>query len=106
MSSTVVLPAITSILAFVFALALIDQWRERRREFQLVWAIGMLSYGVAAGCEAIGEGFGWTDGLFRGWFSFGVATPALLGLGSAFLLNRTRFGYTYAFVVVLSAILA
>jgi hypothetical protein len=100
------IPALTSLLGFVFAIALFDQWRERRGGFQLVWGIGMLFYGIAAGCEAIGEAAGWNDLLFRGWFAFGVATPAWLGLGSAFLLNRTRFGYTYAAIVLLSAVLA
>jgi hypothetical protein len=101
-----ILPALTSILAIIFAIALFDQWRERRGGFQLVWAIGMLFYGIAAGCEALGESLGWSDILFRGWFAFGVATPAWLGLGSAFLLARTRFGYTYAAVVAFAAILA
>jgi len=102
----VLIPALTSILGLVFALALFDQWRERRGGFQLIWGIGMLFYGIAAGCEAIGEALGWTDLLFRGWFAFGVATPAWLGLGSAYLLNRTRFGYTYAAIVLFSAVLA
>jgi hypothetical protein len=102
----VLIPGLTSVLGLVFAVALFDQWRERRGGFQLIWGIGMLFYGVAAGCEAIGEAAGWNGGLFRGWFAFGVATPAWLGLGSAFLLARTRFGYTYATVVLLSAVLA
>ena len=42
-------PALTSILALVFALALFDQWRERRGGFQLIWALGMLFYGIGAG---------------------------------------------------------
>ena len=46
-------PALTSILALVFAVALFDQWRERRGGFQLIWGFGMLFYGVGAGCEAI-----------------------------------------------------
>ena len=37
-----ILPALTSLLAFVFALMLVDQWRERRHGFQAVWAFGML----------------------------------------------------------------
>ncbi len=52
MNPAILLPAATALLALVFALALLDQWRERRQPFQLVWAIGMLFYGIAAGCEA------------------------------------------------------
>ena len=56
MDPRIVLPALTSILALVFSVALFDQWRERRGAFQLVWGLGMLFYGVAAGCEAIAGG--------------------------------------------------
>ncbi len=105
MPSTLI-AGLTSVLALVFALALLDQWRERRRTFQLIWAIGMLLYGLGAGFEAIGEAMGWNGGLVRGWFVTGVATPAWLGLGTAFLLNRTRFGYMYGALIALGALLA
>ena len=42
MDLAVVLPALTSILALGFALALFDQWRERRGGFQLIWTFGMV----------------------------------------------------------------
>jgi hypothetical protein len=100
------LAGLTSILALAFAVALIDQWRERRHTFQLIWAIGMLLYGLGAGFEALGETVGWNAGLVRGWFVSGVATPAWLGLGTAFLLNRTRFGYTYGALIAFGALLA
>ena len=38
MNAAVVLPAITTALAAIFSLALLDQWRRRRRAYQLVWA--------------------------------------------------------------------
>ena len=44
MNLAVVLPALTSILALVFAVALFDQWRERRGGFQLIWTLGMVFY--------------------------------------------------------------
>ena len=47
--SPAVLPALTSILAAVFAVMLLDQWRDRRHGFQLVWAFGMLCYGDRRG---------------------------------------------------------
>jgi hypothetical protein len=104
--SPALLAALTSLLALVFAVALVDQWRERRHAFQLIWAIGMLLYGLAAAFEAIGEASGWNGGLVRGWFVTGVATPAWLGLGTAFLLNRTRFGYTYGTLIAIGCLLA
>ena len=101
------LPTLTAVLAFVFSLALVDQWRERRRGFQLAWAVGMLLYGIGAAAEAIAAANGWNDGLYRAWYLTGaVLTPAWLGLGTAFLLARTRFGYTYGALLLFSGLIA
>src|SRR5437870_8519883 len=105
MSAAVLLPGVTSVLAFVFAAAIFDQWRDRRHAFQLVWAIGVLFYGIAAGCEALAAASGWNESLYRVWYLTGaVWTAGWLGLGTAFLLARTRFGYTFAVCIGLAGI--
>src|SRR6476660_6020981 len=105
MQIDVVLPALTSILALIFSVALLDQWRERRGGFQLIWAIGMLFYGVAAGCEAIAGANGWNELLYRTWYLTGaVWTAGWLGLGTTFLLGRTRFGYSFALCLFLAGL--
>src|SRR3954452_11088824 len=102
---TVWIPALTLILALIFAVALLDQWRERRQGFQLIWSAGMLFYGVAAGCEAIGAASGWNDTLYRTWYLTGAMwTAGWLGLGTTFLLSRTRFGYTFAVCLLLAGV--
>src|SRR3954454_20301544 len=102
---TTLLPALPSILALVMALALLDQWRERRQPFQLIWAIGMAFYGIAAGCEAIAAAGGWNEGLYRTWYLTGaVLSAGWLGLGTAVLLARTRFGYALAFSMFLAGL--
>jgi hypothetical protein len=99
------LPGATSILALVLAVALLDQWRERRQGFQLIWAIGMAFYGIASGCEAIAAAGTWNETLYRTWYLAGaVWTAGWLGLGTAFLLGRTRFGYTFAFCLLLAGV--
>src|SRR5437870_8335067 len=99
------LPAATALLALVFAVALFDQWRERRQGFQLIWAIGMLFYGVASGCEALGAASGWNEALYRTWYLTGaVWTAGWLGLGTTFLLGRTRFGYSFALCLFLAGL--
>jgi hypothetical protein len=104
---TALLPALTSVLALVFALMLLDQWRERRRGFQLAWMFGMLWYGIGSGAEAVAAATGWTEALYRTWYLTGaVWTAAWLGLGTAYLLGRTRFGYTYAVLLLLSGVVA
>lgn len=102
---TALLPAATSLLALLFAFLLIDQWRERRHAFQAVWAFGMVCFGIAAGAEAIAAAAGWNELLYRAWYLTGaVWTAGWLGLGTAFLLARTRFGYAFALCLFLAGL--
>ena len=102
---SVLLPTLTTVLATVMALALLDQWRERRQPFQLVWAIGMAFFAVAAGCEALAAASGWNEGLYRTWYLTGaVLTAGWLGLGTALLLAKTRFGYAVALALFLAGV--
>jgi len=101
----VILPFASSGLSFVFAALVFDQWLRRRQPYQLVWSIGLLWYGISAGTEFLGGAFGWNEPLYRTWYligAFGVA--AYLGLGTVFLLNRTRFGYFVAASFALAAL--
>jgi MFS family permease len=101
----VVLPLGSSLLSFVFFVFLIDQWRERRRPYQLIWAIGMLWDALSAGTECLGGAFGWNEPLYRAWYLIGAIWVAgWLGLGTAFLLARTRFGYAFAASLLLAGL--
>ena len=105
MSMDAILTSATALLALVFSLALFDQWRERRGAFQLAWGIGMLFFGIAAATEAIAELNGWSEPLYRTWYLTGAAwTVGWLGLGTAFLLGRTRFGYAFALCLFLAGL--
>jgi len=105
MNAAAALNALTTLVAVVMGLALIDQWSERRRTYQLAWAIGSLLFGLAAGAEALGAASGWSNTLFRTWYLAGaVLNVGWLGLGTAFLLARTRFGYAYAVLFALGGI--
>ena len=97
MDLNIVLPFASSVLSFAFAVLVGDQWLRRRQPYQLVWTVGLLWYGISAGTEFLGSAFGWNEPLYRTWYlvgAFGVA--AYLGLGTVYLLNRTRFGYFVA----------
>lgn len=105
MDLNVLLPFLSSALSFVFAVMVFDQWLRRRQPYQLVWTVGLLWYGISAGTEFIGSAFGWNEPLYRTWYligAFGVA--AYLGLGTVYLLNRTRFGYFVAVSFGLAAL--
>ena len=105
MNPDVVLPLLSSVLSFIFCILLIDQWRVRRRSYQGVWAIGMLWYGLSAGTEFLGGAFGWSEAIYRPWYLIGaVYVAAWLGLGTALLLGRTRFGYAFALSILLAGL--
>ena len=90
----VALPFMSSALSFVFAAMVLDQWWQRRHAFQLVWAIGLLWYGISAGTEFLGSAFGWSEPLYRTWYLIGALyVPPFLALGTIYLLSKTRFGY-------------
>jgi len=103
----VAIPAATALLAAVFTVLLVDQWRDRRHGFQLAWAVGTLCYTLGSGAEAIAAAGGWSEPLYRTWYlAGGILTAAWLGLGTGFLLGRTRFGYTYGALFVLAGLIA
>ena len=102
---SILLPTLTAVLAYLMAIALLDQWRERRRSYQLAWAVGALFFGLASTCEAIAAANGWDSLLFRVWYLTGaVLNVGWLGLGTALLLAKTRFGYAYAALVALAGV--
>jgi hypothetical protein len=101
----VALPFASSALSLVFVLFLLDQWRERRRPYQLVWALGMLWYCLSAGTEFLGGWLGWSEPLYRLWYLIGaIWVAAWLGLGTILLLARTRFGYGVAVSFLLAGL--
>jgi hypothetical protein len=101
----IILPLATAVLSFAFAALVADQWWRRRQPHQLVWTLGLLWYGIGAGAEFLGGVFGWNELLYRTWYAFGAfGVAAFLGLGTVFLLNRTRFGYFVAVSFGLAAL--
>ena len=105
MDPNVLLPFGSSALSFVFAALVADQWWRRRQPYQLVWTLGLLWYGIGAGAEFLGGAFGWNETLYRAWYAFGAfGVASYLGLGTIFLLNRTRFGYFVAVAFGLAAL--
>jgi hypothetical protein len=98
----IVLPLGSCILSFAFAGMVLDQWWQRRRAFQLVWAIGLVWYGVSAGTEFWGSAFGWSEPLYRTWYLIGALyVPPYLALGTIYLLAKTRFGYFAGTTVII-----
>ena len=97
MSLPILLPLGTTALGLLFAAMLYAQWRERRKPYQLVWGLGLLWYGLAAGTEFLGNAFGWGEVLYRAWYLTGaIMTAAWLGQGECYLLKTRGFGLLVA----------
>lgn len=107
MDPNVVLPLLSSLVSFAFAALVLAQWRARRRSFQLVWTIGLVWYGVSSGTEFLGGALGWSEPLYRAWYLVGALfVAAYLGMGTIYLLSKTRFGYFAAVTVFAGGLFA
>ena len=107
MHPNVLLPLASAALSLIFAALVLAQWTRRRRSFQLVWALGLLWYGISAGTEFWGSAFGWSDPLYRAWYLIGALfVAAYLGMGTVYLLVRTRFGYFAAATIFVGGLFA
>ena len=83
------LPAVTSLLATVFAVSVLARWRQNGRRYLLVWGIGLTFYALGTAMEAVFGWFGWHPLVFRTYYLSGaVLTAAWLGQGTIQLLGR------------------
>lgn len=107
MDPNVIFPLLSSALSFAFAALVFAQWAAKRRSFQLVWGIGLLWYGISAGTEFLGSALGWSEPLYRVWYLVGALfVAAYLGMGTIYLLARTRFGYFAAVTIFVGGLFA
>ena len=90
---TTAIPLITAIVSLIFAFTVLDQFFARRKPFQLVWAVGLLMYSVAAGSEFWMESQGLLESelAYRLWYLIGaIFVAAWLGMGTVYLLLKRR----------------
>lgn len=99
-----VIPLISAIVSFIFALTVLDQYFARRQPFQLLWTIGLFMYGISAFTEFYTETYGLNLIMFRLWYLFGaICVAAFLGQGTVYLLAIRRTAHILtAILVVLS----
>ena len=91
--ANIVLPALTSIIGLAFAAVLAARFTKKRHAYELVWALGLLWYALAAGTEAVGGASGWSPALYKTWYITGaVGVAAYLGAGTLFLHRDPSFG--------------
>lgn len=96
---------LAGVIGAVFAIAVGARWTSRRRPYQLVWAIALAMFSLAAFTEAVAQAGGWTDLTYRIYYLFGgLLNVTWLALGTLYLFLGRRAHVATAVVLVLSAI--
>ena len=89
-----ILPLISSIVSFIFALTVLDQYFARRKPYQLVWSIGLFMYCISTLTEFWTETYGLNIMVYRLWYLFGaIYVAAYLGMGTLYLLVKRRVAH-------------
>jgi hypothetical protein len=102
-----VLPFVTGLLCFVFAVLVFRRYLARRGLHLLLWGFGMVLYGVGALCEGYYAAIGWNPGVFRLWYLCGaILVAAWLGQGTVYLLVRRKWANVLMAVLALGSLYA
>lgn len=92
-----------TVISAVFACLVFRQWLSRRKAYQLAWGLGLALFTVAALSQFLAEAYGWSDGIYRLYYYVSAPLVAVLGVGSAFLVNR-KLGVAFALYTVVLGI--
>ncbi len=101
----VALPLASTVLSFIAAILVFDQFLSRRKPYQLVWTIGFVWFGLSAFTEFYGNSQGWNATLYRYWYLIGAYfVAAYLGMGTIYLLAPRRIAHIVMALLVLGSI--
>ena len=82
------LPYLSTIVTFVFAAAVFNRYRQRGGVYSLLWAFGLLLYGIGTLGEVI-LGITFNATVLKLWYLTGaMLTAAWLGMGTVHFLDR------------------
>lgn len=100
------IPAITAIVAAVFALVVLRQYASHRRPYQLMWAIGFTMFAIAAFAGYLARSGRTTATEYAAFYLFGaILNVAWLALGTMYLLAPRRWAnVSLGLAVVLSLV--
>ncbi len=86
-----IIPLVSSLVSWVFAVAVFTRYFRRRGPHLLLWGIGMVFYAIGGACEAYYGALGFNGLAFRLWYLCGaILVAAWLGQGTVYLLARKR----------------
>ncbi|MEI7554529.1 hypothetical protein [Candidatus Chlorohelix sp.] len=109
MNFTVMLPLLASIVSFIFALMVFDQFILRHKTYQVIWTIGLLLFCLAAFSQFLGTSNGWIENAnyYRLWYLAGaMGTSSFLGMGTIFLIASRKVALPVLGILILCFITA
>jgi hypothetical protein len=84
------IPYLSTLVTFVFVIAVYNRYRQRGGVHLLLWSIGLLFYGIGTLCEVI-LSLTFNIAVLKIWYLTGaMLTAAWLGMGTLHLLVRRR----------------
>ena len=103
----VALPAVTALVALVFAVVVVRQYLGHHKTYQLMWATGIAMFAVAAFAGYLARSGVTTETEYRVFYLFGaILNVAWLSLGTLYLLARRTWANVALVVVAILSILA
>ena len=81
-----IFPVVTTIVAIVFTYLVFQQWRRRKRVYQLIWFISLVMFAVTASFEAFSEFLGWSVPIYRVYLVLSASQVAIMGAGALYLI--------------------
>lgn len=83
------LAVLATVVSALFATVVLGQYLRQRKPYQLVWAVGLFLFAVAAAAGALARTGGVNATEYRVFYLFGaILNVAWLGLGTVYLLAR------------------
>jgi hypothetical protein len=91
-----IIPAIAVTAAAAFATAVLLQFAQRHRPYQLAWGIALSMFAVASLALTLGVALGWSPWTFKIYYLFGaMLNVPWLALGTVLLLARRTAARVY-----------
>jgi len=105
--SFAIIPLVSCVVSFIFALTVLDQFFARRKPYQLVWAIGLFMYFISTGTEFWVGTWGLNQIIYRLWYLFGaIFVAAYLGMGTLYLLTPRRVAHSIMVILLVASLYA
>jgi hypothetical protein len=91
-----IIPAIAVAAAAAFATAVLLQYRQRHKPYQLAWGIALSMFAVASLALSLGVAAGWSPSTFKLYYLFGaILNVPWLALGTMLLLGGRTSARVY-----------